>query len=110
MNQLTKFAKEIADTRFVKIHEMSSMLEQIKRLALDHLGYVPKPTMKDGVAFYPVGSNASHHFSLGVKDGKLMRRSQCYDSWIDGNGEYQEHEEDNVYEIPKGIPNYLGNK
>lgn len=68
-----------------------------------------KPCLHEetGIMFYPCGENASHHFSLGVKDGKLWKRSQCYDLWIDENGEEREIIEDKVYEVdPSKV--YLG--
>lgn len=93
--------KAIAATRFVNLSDVD-LLESLKRMSNGD-----PPQLHDGIYFYSCGGNASHHFSLGVKDGKLWKRSQCYDLWIDENGEEREIIEDKVYEVdPSKV--YLG--
>ena len=94
--------KAIAATRFVNLSDVD-LLESLKRMSNGD-----PPQLHDGIYFYSCGSNASHNFSLGVKDGKLWKRSQCYDLWIDENGEEREVIEDKVYEVVDPSKVYLG--
>jgi len=94
-------ARAIASTRFVSAE--GDLLAMVKREARGSL-----PHLHQGIEFYHVGGNASHEFSLGVKDGKLWKRSQSYDCWVDENGETHEEIEDNVYEVNDLSSVYLG--
>ena len=63
----------------------------------------------NGIMFYSVGNNASHHFSLGVKDGKMFRMSSYCDYHIDPEtGKDVDINEINVTEITGNDTGYIG--
>jgi len=95
--------ESIRDSRFVTLDE-SELLAQVKHLSRDASPHLDPET---GIEFYSVGSNASHHFSLGVKDGKLWKMSSCYDWYVDANGEEMEVDEVSIREV-SSTSIYLG--
>ena len=102
---MNSIVQAIAATRFVQLSE-DDLLESVKRQSN---GSAPTLHEESGIYFYSCGSNASHHFSLGVKDGKLWSRSQCYDWWVDADG-IHEIDEDNIREVDPSKALYLGSK
>lgn len=62
-------------------------------------GACHEPVVRDGVAFYVVGRNASHEFSLGVRDGQRYVRSYCG---------MEELEEEHIRAVPTWAGCYLG--
>lgn len=67
-----------------KVSEMLSgnnpVLAEILRMHLEYNnGRMRHPLTKDGIDFYEVGHNATHHFYLGIKDGKAYKLSTYYD-------------------------------
>jgi hypothetical protein len=91
--------KEVVHAR-EKVAEILSdkdpVLAGILRMHLEfNNGAIDKyPIKLDGITFYKVGRNASHEFSLGVKDGKLYKHSI-------GEGEW--NEEENFYTVDEHI-------
>lgn len=103
MNGINGLVRDIAATRFVAVE--GDLLTMVKRLAGD-----ATPYLHEGIEFYSVGANASHSFYLGVKDGKLYKRSLCYDWYKDENGEIQEYVEDKVFEVLDPSSVYIGSR
>ena len=88
--------------RILRIH-----LEYEGAMAAGHFkkNFKCEPYQKDGIDFYEVGHNATHHFYLGIKDGKVYKRSSYYDY----NPETHEHiDEERVYEVPADDLGYIG--
>jgi hypothetical protein len=68
-------------------------------------GRVSEPDMRDGVAFYSVGHNSTHGFSVGVKDGRRYVMASYYD--YDAETE-RTIEEISVREVAEWSDAYLG--
>ena len=64
-------------------------------------------TTTNGISFFYAGSNSSHRFEIGTKDGRKFRRSMAYDD--KGNLETRTTEI-SAEEFKEGGWGYLGNK
>lgn len=89
----------------VILSDNNPVLAEILRMHLEYSnGKIGHPFTKDGIDFYEVGHNATHHFYLGIKDGKVYKLSTYYDY----DPETHEHiSEEHVREV-SGDLGYIG--
>jgi hypothetical protein len=64
-----------------------------------------RPCKRNGIDFYEVGHNATHHFYLGIKDGKVYKLSTYYDY----DPETGKHiDEEHIHEVTGDDWGYIG--